>query len=395
MPLPWSGHPRRRWLLLATLPVLALLLWLPLRGTAVEVVRVQAAPLEQLVVASARVATPSRVQVASEVAGVVLERRVAEGDRVVPGQVLAVLRADDARASLDQARARLADLRGAQRLQARAALEEAGARLAQATREAGRREDLAGRQLVSREDAEQARQARTSAQAAHDQARAALEALAPGGPRERELEAAVAAAAATLERHTVRATVAGTVLTRAVEPGDTVQPGTALFEIASEGPVELRMPVDEKNLRLLALGQPARVVADAFPDRTFPATVTYLAPSVDTSRGTVEVRLTVDPVPDFLRQDMTVSVSIITGRRDRALTVPAQAIDRGADGRPRVWKVAAGRLVPVAVAVGLEGATETEVTSGLAAGDRVLRHAAEAPAPGTRVRPRASGDAAP
>ena len=115
------------------------------------------------------------------------------------------------------------------------------------------------------------------------------------------------------------------MLTRDVEPGDLVQPGRTLFTIAMDGNTEIRVPLDERNLSRLALSQKATVIADAYPDKPFPARINFIAPSIDPT-GTVEVRLSVDPVPDFLRQDMTVSVNVETGRRDRTLAIPNDAL---------------------------------------------------------------------
>jgi HlyD family secretion protein len=379
-------HARTAGLLILALCAVAVLLS-QCRGPQVAATTVQTQPLEQRLVATGRVANVSRVSVGSEVAGVVRQRLVAEGDRVNAGDVLVVIQADELAANLDQARARLAALQQARRPQAQAQLRQAEANLAQAEREAQRRSALAQRQLVSREDAEQARQAVVSARAAAEQARSALQALDPGGAELAEAYAAVAAAQAMLDKAQVRARVAGTVLTRSVEPGDVVQPGSVLLEIASDGPTELRVPVDEKNLQVLALGQQAQVVADAWPQRPFPARVHYIAPSVDSSRGSVEVRLLVDPVPAFLRQDLTVSANILTARKEAALVVPNTAIGsaRG-DNQRQVWLIEDGRLKPVAVTLGLRGTTASEVVSGLQAGQTVVVDASDSLQAGQRVR---------
>lgn len=382
-------HLRRRKaaaLLLAALVATAVLLT-RCRGPQLEVVTITPHALEQRVVASGRVSAVSRVQVGSEVAGVVLERRVSEGERVVPGQVLLVLRADDLEANLAEARASLAALQQSQRPQAEASLREAEAGLAQAQKEYERRQTLGTQQLVARESVEQARQAMVSARAARDQARSAWQAVASGGAQTAQQAARVAAAQAALAKTEVRATVAGTVLTRAVEPGDTVQPGSVLLELASEGATELRVPVDEKNLGVLAVGQSAQAVADAWPDKPFPATVSWIAPSVDSSRGSIEVRLQVDPVPEFLRQDLTVSVNILSARKADALVVPNTAL-LGEGSQSAVWRVEDGRLVRTPVTLGLRGTSASEVSSGLQAGQRVVADAGEDLAEGMRVRSR-------
>lgn len=359
-----------------------------LRGPALDGYQVASRPLVQTVVATGRVVAVSRAQVGSPVTGVLLERRVQEGDTVKPGDVLAVLRADDLEASAREAEAALARLQRSARPQAQAALREAEARLAQAGREAARRRDLFQRQLIAREALEQAAQAETIARSAAEQARLAASSLAAGNPDEAAAQARLASARAQLAKTTIRAEVAGTVLTRNAEPGDLVQPGRVLFEIARAGATEVLVPLDEKNLEVLALGQPAMCIADAYPARPFPAQVTFIAPSVDPQRGSVDVRLTVAPVPGFLRQDMTVSVNVETGRRDSALVVPNDALADVDGDRAWLWLVADGRATRREVALGLRGLAMTEITRGLQAGDWVLADPGSGVREGGRARVR-------
>jgi HlyD family secretion protein len=331
----------------------------------------------------------SRAQVGSPVTGVLLERRVEEGDTVQPGDVLAVLRADDLDAAVREAEAALAQLQQSTRPQAQAGLREAEARLVQANREAARRRELFQRQLIAHEAMEQAVQAETIARAAAEQARLAASSLAAGNPDEAAARARVDTARAQLAKTTIRAEVAGTVLTRNAEPGDLVQPGRVLFEIARAGATEVLVPLDEKNLEVLALGQPAMCIADAYPSRPFPAQVTFIAPSVDPQRGSVDIRLTVAPVPDFLRQDMTVSVNVETGRRDSAVVVPNDALGEVEGNRATLWLVADGRATRRPVELGLRGLALTEVTRGLQPGDWILADARAPVEEGGRARVRA------
>lgn len=379
---------RRHWktLVLILVAVLACSLLLrQCRGPTIDVITLQAGPLEQRVVASGRVAAVSRVIVGSQVNGVVQQRLVDEGDRVQPGQLLVLIQADDLAANLEQAQARLATLLQASRPQAQARLSEAQAQLQQAEREAARRSELAREQLVAREDAEQARQAVVSARAAREQAQTALLALSDNGAELAEARAAVSAARAALDKASVRAQVAGTVLTRSVEPGDMVQAGSQLLELASDGPTELHVPVDEKNLQMLALGQDAQAIADAWPQQPFPATLSYIAPSVDSSRGAIEVRLRVEPVPDFLRQDLTVSVNILSARKDDALVIPNTALVSLSGQQHQVWVVEDGRLQPRPVQLGLRGGSASEVSGGLQAGEQVVADARDGLQSGQRV----------
>jgi HlyD family secretion protein len=176
------------------------------------------------------------------------------------------------------------------------------------------------------------------------------------------------------------------VLTRNAEPGDLVQPGRVLFDIARAGDTEILVPLDEKNLEVIANGQAAMCIADAYPTRPFPAKVSFIAPSVDPQRGTIDVRLSVMPVPGFLRQGMTVSVNVETGRRDRTIVVPNDALAAADGDHARLWLVVNGRAERRQVKLGLRGLTETEVTAGLREGDWILANAQAALAQGDRLR---------
>ncbi len=373
---------------LALAVLLGFLLYRQGQGPLLPGYRIESRPLVQTVVATGRVITTSRAQVGSEVTGVVLERRVQEGDRVKRGDVLLVLRSDDLAARVREAQGALDSLLRSARPQSEAALRQAEAQLAQAMRERQRRADLFTRQLIAREVLEQSEQAELVARAGADKARVAAAALAPGKSDEQQLRERLAAARAAQAKTVLRAEVDGTVLTRKVEPGDLVQPGRVLFDIALQGDTEILLPVDEKNLAVLALAQQAYCVADAWPDRPFPAVLRFIAPGVDAQRGTVDLRLKVDPVPDYLRQDMTVSVNIQTGHRDAALVVPNDAVLDVVGTAARVRVVRDGRVARQAVTLGLRGLAVSEVTAGLAPGDWVLATdvATAAVADGARVR---------
>ena len=372
-----TGRHATRWLLLvATAMAAGLLLWLLTRPPKLLAYALEEGPVVQQVVATGRVISTSRSQVGSQITATVLERHVREGDRVEPGQVLATLQAPELAAAVREAEAALQQLQGSTRPERQARLRQAEAQLSQASREARRREDLFERGLIARESVEQAQEAEAVARAALEAAEAAARAARAAGSEENQLRERLAAARAQQQRTLVRAQRAGTVLTRDVEPGDLVQPGRVLFEIAHAGATEIEVPVDEKNLSVLLEDQPATCMADAWPERPFPATVDYIAPGIDPLRGTVIVRLRVEPVPAFLRPDMTVTVNIETGRRERAVTLPNDALLPAQDGTRAVLVVKDGRIARTPVTTGLRSVAMTEVTAGLQAGDLVLADAA-------------------
>lgn len=348
--------------------------------------RISSMPLVQTVVATGRVVAVSNTDIGSEISGVVLERRVAEGEQVAAGDLLLVLSSDDVAAQVRQAEAELAELISSTRPQAVVDLTNAEVALAQADRNVERRRELAAISAISDEEMEQAIQAQAQARNNLENARLRANALSSGGVEEDLLSARIAALQAQLNKAQVRSKVSGTILTRNVEVGDLVQPGQSLFTIALDGKTEIRVPLDERNLSRLALQQPAVAIADAYPDKPFPVRISFIAPSIDPQRGTVEVRLSVDPVPDFLRQDMTVSVNIETDQRAKALVIPNDALANVKEDSAEVLLLRDGKIQRRVVKLGLRGLSASEVLSGLSAGDEILVDATVSLADGKRVR---------
>lgn len=346
--------------------------WRVWQGPTVDTYRVVEQPLIQNVVATGRVISTSRAQIGAEITGIVVERHITEGDRVKPGDLLITLRADDLAARVREAQAALDQLRTSRRPQAMAALRQSQAQLEQTVREAKRRRDLYQTESISKEIYEKAVQALTLAQASEEQSKLLTDSLAPGASEELILVEKLNAAKAILARTQIKAQMSGIVLTRDVVPGDVVQPGRQLLEIAKDGSTEILIPVDERNLGVLALGQPARCIADAYPSQPFNAKINFIAPTIDPQRGTVDVRLTVEPKPDFLRQDMTVTATIQTNMRDQAITVSNDLIKESKGSNGVVWVVRGGKVTAQPVKLGLRGLSATEITEGLKPGDHVV-----------------------
>ena len=346
---------------------------------------VVSSPLIQTVVASGRVEKVSRTQIGSEITGVVLERLVQEGDRVSRGDVLLVLKSDEISAQVRQAEAELKELATTRRPQAEFDLANAKVQLEQAQREAVRRRNTE-LGILSAEEREKSIEAEKLARNNLESARLKVASLAPDKVEETKLRERLAALQAQLAKTKIRAEVSGIILTRNVEPGDLVQPSQTLFTIALDGATEIRVPFDERNLPLLALQQKAAVITDAYPDQPFPAHINFIAPSIDAQRGTVDVRLTVDPVPDFLRQDMTVSVNVETNKRERTLVIPNDALSSISGNKAMVILVRDRKIQRHPITLGLRGLVMSEVVAGLKEGDHVLTDAESVLKDGIRVR---------
>jgi HlyD family secretion protein len=377
---------RRPILFLPALAGLGLLLWLStggLRESSVSPLPIEQRTFIASLVVSGRIATPSRVLVASEVLATVRERRVSEGDRVEAGQILVVLDEGPLRARQAEIEAQLAQLQERLRPETEASLSEASARRRQAEREARRARELARAGLIPESEKERAEEALAIAEAQERRLAALARAYAPNGVEEQLLRARAAALEAERARYQVRSQVAGIVLRRFVEPGDVAQPGRPLLEIAAEGPVEAICQAEERQLERLALGQRAVVVPDAWPELRAEATLVHIAPAVDPTTGGIELRFRLGDPPPELRQDMTVSVEVELARLEGALVVANEALG-GADGR-RIRLARAGRVEELEVRVLARGLAHSAIAGPLRAGEQALVYA-EAPPPGRRVR---------
>ena len=356
-----------------------------LRGRPVEAARVGRKDLLETLVVNGRVLARSKAALGSPVASRVLDVLFEEGDRVKAGQLLVRLDDREAAAAVAEARALLERTRGADRRAAEEARAQAALRLELADRELARVAALRTDGFVSEQQADDARKVRDLARSELAAGAAKARAAAPGGEDERAAESALRAAEARLALLRVTAPEPGVVLVRSVEPGDVVPPGKVLVTMALDRETQILAQPDERNLPSLRVGQKARASADAYPDRSFAAEVISVAPGVDLARGTVDVKLRVpDPPPD-LRTDMTLSVELEVGRKEKVLVVPLEAV-RDAATAPWVWSVRGRRAARTPVRLGARGGNVAEVVEGLSEGDIVVRRPRDVARDGESVR---------
>lgn len=390
----------RRLLVLGAMLVLAVAAARAARPPVVPTTRAIRTELVQTVVATGRVRSLSRAQLGSPITGIVSQVLVREGNRVEANQPLVILEDQEALAQVAQARAGIARAEAA-----RAALDDvertvASARVkaAQAAFETAERNFERVHRLVeagarASQDADAARESLEAARAQRDIALAELSARSDDGTNVRTADAAVAEARATLRAAQARlantriqAPGPGQVLTRTVEPGDAVQPGRVLLTLSLDGPTQLVAVPDEKDVARLAVGQKAVASADAYPEQSFPARVSFVAPAIDPGQGTIETRLDVDSAPPYLRPDMTVSIQIETARRAGAMVVPLGVVQDATTPKPWVLVVRRGRLERLDVTLGLRGDEYAEVRGGLDEGDLVVVPPYQGRNPGERAR---------
>lgn len=371
-------------------------------GPVVTAVPVREGALVQSVVAAGRIETPHRVNIGSQITGTVAAIPVRQGQTVEADVTLVLLEDSEAQASAEQARGAVAQAEARLRQMveltlplAQEGLQQAEANLVNAQAQYARAAGLRRGGFETEVQVENTRRTLEVAEAVLRSARFQVASNSQGGTdytvAQTALQQARATLRATLARldyTRIRAPVAGTLITRNVEPGWVVQPGQVLMVLAPVGETQIVVQIDERNLGLVALGQPAIASADAYPTRQFPAELAYLNPGVDAQRASVEVKLRVPNPPDYLREDMTVSVDIAVATRDTTLVLPISAVHDAATASPWALRIEAGRARRIPLRIGLRGRQQVEVLEGLRAGDLVLP-VSVALADGARVRVRA------
>jgi HlyD family secretion protein len=304
-------------------------------------------------------------------------------------------------ATLDKARG-VEDETAARRRVFAARTDRARIGLEAAERQLDRSEQLSARGTATRAAVEDAVSARDTAAADLREAEALaaahehLVASSEAGRRQVDAEfanakaalplrnAALALARLDLERSTIRAPIDGIVVGRNVEPGQTVAvslDAPVLFTIAGDlAAMEIHANIDETDIGEIVTGQAAEFTVDAFPNRTFAATVIEIRKVARLIQGVVTYTVVLETEnPDgLLLPGMTSIVRIVVEETGSELTVPLTALRFDGNGTilagDTIWVLSDdGGIVPRRVTLGLDDGTDVAVLGGdLAAGERVV-----------------------
>lgn len=332
--------------------------------------------------------------ISAEVAGRVSHLVHDLGDRVSAGTPLLELdpeklqyRAQGQRATLDQARARYGAANDGTLppLDKVPAVVSTAAQLADAQQQLERAKNLSSRNLLSRSDLETAQTRFDTAKAAHDQAlssarqlRADIEAQSSSlRLAERELRDAV-----------IRAPFDGFVAERLVSEGQFVQPQAPVMRIVRLQPLKLTAEVPEKFGPWVQTGREVAVKVDAFPGEVFTGRVVRIAPSVNMRSRAIAIEGEIPNRDGRLKPGTFARVQITTDRVERAVTIPAAAV-QSRYGTNRVFVVQNGQLQGKEIVLGDRLGDRVEIAQGLEAGTVIVATDVEQLADGMRVSPKA------
>jgi HlyD family secretion protein len=318
----------------------------------VTVERIRTRDLEAIVSASGKIQPKRQVNVSATTMGRVTRLAVEEGQRVRAGQFLLEIDPRSLEGALQRGEASVAAARSALAQahtgvdQARTAVQQSRVTLDLARQTLKRQQDLWSGGLTTREALDRAqnevelREAELKVREQEVQTRE--QEVQTREQQIKQEEASLATTKYNLTQVIISSPMDGIITRRNIEEGENVvvgtmnNAGTVLLTIADMSVIEAEVEVDETDVPEVMVGQQARVMVDAVPDRTFRGRVTEIGnspiqqaaqPGATTAQATnFKVVITLEePVPD-IRPGFTCTAEITTATRRDVLSVPIQAV---------------------------------------------------------------------
>jgi HlyD family secretion protein len=398
------------------------------QGARITAEALQRRDLEAIVSASGKIDPKKTVNISAQTMGRVTRLAVNEGDRVRAGQFLLQIDPVAFESAVKRDEASVAGARTALE-QSHIQVKSAETSLELARQNHKRQEELWAAGLTTRENFDRTQ---NELEARQVDLRARQQEVRTREEQLRQQMAGLTSTQHTLRQSHFEAPFDGIVTRRNVEVGDTAvvgtmnNPGTVLLTIADMSVIEAEVEVDETDIPLVQMGQQAKITIDAIADRTFKGHVTEIGNSPIQGAGAqpggqrtatnFKVVITIDEAVPDVRPGFTCTAEITTATRQKAVSVPIQALtvrellydEKGnvirtpRPPRPRftfgtkvepsvsastppellpgqkreevegVFVIRDGKAEFVAVKLGIAGERYFEVVDGLKEGDRVI-----------------------
>lgn len=375
------------------LVVAAIIIWKTADKTTIpqyKTEQVRRGELTVIVTATGTLQPTNTVSVGSELSGIIKTVEVNYNDRVKIGQVLTRLDTSKLEAQLAQSRAALESAK-AKVLQAQATVAETRSKLSQYQKVS----ELSNGKVPSQAEMDAAEAAFERAKADAANAAAAVS----------QAQAIFQSNETDLSKSIIRSPINGVVLTRNIEPGQTVAASfqaPVLFTLAEDlAQMELHVNVDEADVGKVQEGQKAIFSVSAYPNRTFEARITQAryASTITSGVVTYETVLKVSNTDLSLRPGMTATADITVKKVENAILISSAALrftppksenkakssdsliskllprpprpatkqrDETSDNKrqQRVWLLENGQLSPVSITTGSANGGMAEVVAG-------------------------------
>ena len=325
------------------------------------------------VMASGKILPDQEVQIVSKISGKVASVGVKEGSQVKQGDVLVKLETDDyalqvqqAQSSIDASQAKLADVKAGARdqeieaLQAavqaakasteqtKAAIDQAKAVYELSQKSYERTQNLFSQGAVAQVQMDQASTDLEKARTAYEQAMAQQKSmegqlsaaqakldLARSGPTSNTIKAlqadvnraqsSLAISKNTLDHTNITSPINGTIVQRAIEPGEMAQPGVPLLTVVKMDQVKIQVSVSQEVVNQIQPGSSVDIQVVGQDDKRFKGTVEFVSPVSDANNTTFPVKVKVDNQNGLLRAGMLAEVQF-AGKAGSQIEVPKTAL---------------------------------------------------------------------
>ena len=162
------------------------------------------------------------------------------------------------------------------------------------------------------------------------------------------------------------------MLERNVVDGQRVMPGDVLFRVADHSVIWATVDVAERDLAVVAEGQPVTVRVRSYPGKTFEGKVALVYPHLNPATRSVRVRIELPNADFLLRPDMYAEAEIDTGTGKPVIAVPDSAVIDSGSRQVVIIDKGEGRFEPRAVKIGRRGAGYVEISDGVKDGASVV-----------------------
>jgi cobalt-zinc-cadmium efflux system membrane fusion protein len=250
--------------------------------------------------------------------------------------------------------------------QLRATYLKANASFKLADREYARSKDLYDHHAIAEKDLIAAESARNQAEADLQASEQALHVLGFKNP-DQVVQTRVSPELPVL------APISGEVVERLVAPGQVLQAGaTQAFTISNMSVVWVLANVYQQDLPYVRVGDPVEISTDSYPGTIFHGKISYVAAALDPTTRTLQARIDVKNPGEKLKNNMYVTAQVQAGKINNAITIPNASVLRDSENEPFVYILAGqNQFARRGVTLGQTTEQTTEITSGLAPGDRV------------------------
>ena len=344
----------------------------------VNYIQVQQVDYYEKILTTGTILLEGLTEIKTEVSGQIVGLQAGEGDEVKKGQILLRFETIDVNLDLKQAEASytLAESRYNEIVNTTCPTSQEQYSQAQLTEQelrerVTRYERLYSQQAIAQDRLEEARHQLELQRSTTEIQKRFMESCAEGGSKRETTLAEMKSAQARidllknrLDKHTIRSPIDGMIIEQYKSLGEYAMVGENLFIIAEINSKYVEIELDERNLPRISLNQTVFISTEFSPENRIEGMINYIAPSVDSDKGTVKIKVKLLDDDDYLIKNLTVRCEIIYAEYPNALVIPQSYIIRD-EGNYFIFAFQDGRVEKKKILIANPNAQEIRIIEGV------------------------------